>query len=58
MRPLSTNEAMWLARGVALGLVLRLLRRGLRASVSRLRNIGSSRKLRHTGLAPRRLPEG
>lgn len=58
MRPLSTNEAMWLARGVALGHILRLLQRGLRASVSRLRNIGSSRKLREIGFARRRLPEG
>ena len=57
MTPLDPHHAIWLARGEALGNVLRLLQRGLRASARRLRAIGLPRHLRAIGLARRRLPE-
>ena len=44
MKPLDTNQAIWLARGEALGIILRLLQRGLRASARRLRNIGRAER--------------
>jgi hypothetical protein len=58
MKPLSTNHAIWLAQGVALGIVVRLLQRGLRASCRQLRYSGLANRLRVIGLARRRLSEG
>jgi hypothetical protein len=43
MEPLSTNHAIWLARGEALRIILRLLQGGLRASMIQLRQIGLGR---------------
>jgi hypothetical protein len=43
MEPLSTNHAIWLARGEALGIILQLLQDGLRASMIQLRQIGLGR---------------
>ena len=57
MQPFNPNDAIWLARGEALGNLLRLLQRGLRASARRLRAIGLTQRLRAIGLARRRLPE-
>ena len=57
MKPLSTDRAIWLARGEALATILRLLQRGLRASARRLRTIGLAYRLREIGRARRRLPE-
>ena len=51
MQPFNPNDAIWLARGEALGIILRLLQRGLRASARRLRTIGRARLLRDLGLA-------
>jgi hypothetical protein len=55
MRSLSANEAMWLARGEALGLVLGLLRRAFRVSFRRLRD-RLGRHLWATGSSRLRLP--
>jgi hypothetical protein len=56
MKPLTTDQAMWLARGVALGLVVRLLQLGLRPAVRRLRAIGLAPRL--LSLGRKRLLEG
>lgn len=52
MKPLSAHH------GAALRLILRLLQRGISASVSRLRNTGLAQRVREIGLARRGLPEG
>jgi hypothetical protein len=48
MEPLNRNQAIWLARGVALGIFLRRLLRALRWVTGHLR---------YTSLAGRRLPK-
>jgi len=55
MKPLDTNQAIWLARGAALGMLLRLLQRWLRAGAVRLRTSGLAHRLRTLGPARRRL---
>jgi len=55
MKPLDTNQAIWLARGEALGMLLRLLQRWLRAGAVRLRTSGLAHRLRTLGPARRRL---
>jgi hypothetical protein len=55
MTPLRDHHAIWLARGEALGILLRLLQRGIRASASRLRNIRLVHRLQAVGLARGRL---
>jgi hypothetical protein len=55
MKPLDTNQAIWLARGEALGMLLRLLQRWLRAGAARLRTSDLGHRLRTLGPARRRL---
>lgn len=54
MKPLDPQQAIWLARGEALGMLLRLLHRWLRAGVVRLRTRGLAHGLRAIGPARRR----
>jgi hypothetical protein len=55
MTPPHMTQAMWLARGEALGNLLRFLQRALLASARRLRNNGLAHRFREIGLARRRL---
>ena len=54
MQPLDPQQAIWLARGEALGMLLRLLQRWLRAGAVRLRTPGLAHRLRTLGPARRR----
>ena len=56
MKPLSVSEAIGLARGGALGIVPRLLRRAQRASIGQLRHGGLGHRLRSMGLVRPRRP--
>lgn len=58
MEPLPAHHAIWLARGEALGILLRLLQRGLRAGARRLRFTRLVPRRREIGFARRRLSDG